>query len=197
MDLLQDDLAFGFSKRRVTISTSGVVPALYKLHEETDVSLAVSLHAPTDALRDQLVPINQKYPIATLLDACRHYLHDRPHRRITWEYVMLDGINDHPEHAHQLAKLVRAIPSKINLIPFNPFPNSGYRRSSDAAIAQFQQILMGYDLAVFVRKTRGDDIDAACGQLAGQVTDVSRRPIRLARRLATALDASPTASVNP
>ncbi len=176
-DLMQDDLAFGISKRRVTLSTAGVVPALYRLREVSEVSLAVSLHAPTDELRNQLVPLNRKYPIAELLAACQAYIADKPHRRITWEYVLLDGVNDAAAHAHALAALIRRIPSKINLIPFNPFPDTRYRRSSPAVIARFQAILMAYGLTTVIRKTRGDDIAAACGQLAGQVLARGRRPV--------------------
>ena len=176
-DLMQDDLAFGISKRRVTLSTAGVVPALYRLREVSEVSLAVSLHAPTDELRNQLVPLNRKYPIAELLAACQAYIADKPHRRITWEYVLLDGINDAESDAHALASLIRRIPSKINLIPFNPFPDTRYRRSSPAVIARFQAILMAYGLTTVIRKTRGDDIAAACGQLAGQVLARGRRPV--------------------
>jgi 23S rRNA (adenine2503-C2)-methyltransferase len=181
MGLMQDDLAFGLSKRRVTLSTAGVVPALYRLREVSDVSLAVSLHAPTDELRDELVPLNRKYPIARLLEACQHYIADKPHRRITWEYVMLDGVNDSEDHARALAALLKDIPSKVNLIPFNPFPNTRYRRSSPGAIDCFRNILMAHELTVITRKTRGDDIDAACGQLAGKVLDRSRRQLRMAR----------------
>lgn len=180
MDLMQDDLGFGLSKRRITLSTSGVVPALYRLREVSEVSLAVSLHAPDDELRNRLVPINRKYPIAELLAACRHYIADKPHRRITWEYVMLEDVNDGDEHAHKLAKLIRDIPSKVNLIPFNPFPGTGYRCSSEATIERFRAILMSHDLVTVTRKTRGQDIDAACGQLAGQVQDRSRRQQRIA-----------------
>lgn len=179
MDLMQDDLGFGLSKRRITLSTAGVVPALYRLREVSEVSLAVSLHAPNDELRNQLVPLNRKYPIAELLKACKHYIEDKPHRRITWEYVMLDGINDSEEHAHALIALLEDIPSKINLIPFNPFPNTHYRRSSQAAIDRFRNILLTHDLTTVTRKTRGDDIDAACGQLAGRVQDRSRRQLRM------------------
>ncbi len=181
MELMQDDLAFGLSKRRVTLSTAGVVPALYRLREVSDVSLAVSLHAPTDELRDELVPLNRKYPIAQLLEACQHYIADKPHRRITWEYVMLDGVNDSEDHARRLAALLKDIPSKVNLIPFNPFPNTRYRRSSPGTIDCFRNILMDHELTVITRKTRGDDIDAACGQLAGKVLDRSRRQLRMAR----------------
>ena len=174
-ELMQDDLGFGISKRRVTLSTAGVVPALYRLREVSEISLAVSLHAPDDALRDRLVPLNRKYPIAELLAACRHYIADLPHRRVTWEYVLLDGINDSEQHAHALAKLLADIPSKVNLIPFNPFPGTGYRRSGPAAIARFQAALMAHGLTAITRKTRGDDIAAACGQLAGQVQARGRR----------------------
>jgi 23S rRNA (adenine2503-C2)-methyltransferase len=175
MDLMQDDLGFGLSKRRITLSTSGVVPALYKLRQISDVSLAVSLHASNDALRDRLVPLNRRYPIADLLAACKHYINGKQPRRITWEYVMLDGINDSPADARALVELLRHIPSKVNLIPFNPFPGTVYRRSSDSAIDRFRDIIMANGLVTVTRKTRGDDIDAACGQLAGQVLDRSRR----------------------
>jgi len=177
-NLMTDDDAYGLSKRRVTISTSGVVPALYRLAEATDVSLAVSLHAPEDALRDELVPINKKYPIAELLPACSNYIAGKPHRRITWEYVMLDGVNDHETHAHQLAKLLNGIPSKINLIPFNPFPGSDYRRSKPERIQRFARILQEAGYVTTTRKTRGDDIDGACGQLVGKVQDRTKRRFR-------------------
>jgi 23S rRNA (adenine2503-C2)-methyltransferase len=177
MNLMQDDFGFGLSKRRVTLSTSGVVPALYKLREVADVSLAVSLHAPYDELRNQLVPLNRRYPIAELLAACRHYIAGKYPRRITWEYVMLDSINDAPADALALAGLIKNIPSKVNLIPFNPFPGTSYQRSSDAAIERFRDILMAHDMVTVTRKTRGDDIDAACGQLAGKVMDRSRRQL--------------------
>jgi 23S rRNA (adenine2503-C2)-methyltransferase len=181
MNLMQDDLGFGLSKRRVTLSTAGVVPALYRLREVSEVSLAVSLHAPTDALRNQLVPLNRKYPLAELLAACRHYIAGKLHRQITWEYVMLDGINDTEAHARALVRLIDGIPSKVNLIPFNPFPGTAYRRSSQAIIDRFRAILMAHDVTTITRKTRGDDINAACGQLAGQVQDRGRRQWRLAR----------------
>ena len=168
MDLMQDDFGFGLSKRRVTLSTSGVVPTLYKLSEVSDVSLAVSLHATNNTLRNQLVPLNRRYPIEELLAACRHYIAGKHPRRITWEYVMLDGVNDSPADAHALVNLLKDIPSKINLIPFNPFPGTHYRRSSEAAINRFRDIVMAQDLVTVTRKTRGDDIDAACGQLAGK-----------------------------
>lgn len=176
MNLMMDDFAYGFSKRRVTLSTSGIVPALRRLSEVSEVALAVSLHAPNDELRDRLVPINKKYPIAELLNACRSYFKgDNNRRRITMEYVMLDGINDQSEHAQQLIKILEGIPVKVNLIPFNPFPNTSYRRSSFSAIENFKDILMKAGLNTITRKTRGSDIDAACGQLVGHVQDRSYR----------------------
>lgn len=175
MQIMLDDYAYGLSRRRVTLSTSGLVPAMDRLREDCPVALAVSLHAPDDALRDQLVPINQKYPLKSLLDACLRYLDAAPRDFITFEYVMLAGVNDTEKHARQLVDLVRAVPCKFNLIPFNPFPNSGFERSSAAAIARFRDVLARANLVTTVRKTRGDDIDAACGQLAGQVLDKTRR----------------------
>jgi 23S rRNA (adenine2503-C2)-methyltransferase len=166
-----DDLGFDISRRRVTLSTSGLVPQIYKLAEEVNCALAVSLHAPNDALRSELVPINRKHNIAELLEACWHYLDEQNGRSVTFEYVMLDGINDQPEHARELAKLLRDKPAKLNLIPFNPFPGTHYRRSPAAAIEKFRDELMQRGIIVTIRRTRGDDIDAACGQLAGQVTD--------------------------
>ncbi len=177
LDLMLDDNAYGLSRRRVTVSTSGLVPAMDRLRERCPVALAVSLHAPNDALRDQLVPINKKYPIKELLAACRRYLQTAPRDFITFEYVMLDGVNDSVEHAHELVKLVQETSCKFNLIPFNAFPGSDYRRSSPEAIRVFREILMQAGLVVTVRKTRGDDIAAACGQLAGQVRDRTRRTI--------------------
>ncbi|MCP5424500.1 MAG: 23S rRNA (adenine(2503)-C(2))-methyltransferase RlmN [Gammaproteobacteria bacterium] len=174
-NLMQDDLAFGLSKRRVTLSTAGVVPALYRLREVSDVSLAVSLHAPNDELRNELVPLNRKYPIAQMLEACRHYIAGKLQRSITWEYVMLDGVNDSVAHALALVKLLKGIPSKVNLIPFNPFPNATYRRSSPATIDRFRNVLLAGGMTTITRKTRGDDINAACGQLAGQVQNRRRR----------------------
>jgi 23S rRNA (adenine2503-C2)-methyltransferase len=181
--LMLDDNAYGLSKRRVTVSTSGVLPALDRLADVMDISLAVSLHAPNDELRDQLVPLNRKYPIKELLATCRQFLDKKTTERnhITWEYVMLDGINDSDDHAHQLAKLLKGIPSKINLIPFNPFPSTRYARSSNNRIHRFRDILIEAGYTVMTRKTRGDDIDAACGQLAGKVNDKSRREIHFAR----------------
>ena len=166
-----DDLGLDISRRRVTLSTSGIVPQIYKLAEEVNCALAVSLPAPNDELRSQLVPINRKHNIAELLEACWHYLDEQNGRSVTFEYVMLDGINDQPEHARELAKLLRDKPAKLNLIPFNPYPGTPYRRSPQAAIEKFRDELMQRGLIVTIRKTRGDDIDAACGQLAGQVTD--------------------------
>ena len=166
-----DDLGFDISRRRVTLSTSGLVPQIYRLAEEVNCALAVSLHAPDDELRSQIVPINRKHNIAELLEACWHYLDEQNGRSVTFEYVMLDGVNDQPEHARELAKLLRGKPAKLNLIPFNPFPGTTYRRSPQAVIERFRDELMQRDIIVTIRKTRGDDIDAACGQLAGQVTD--------------------------
>lgn len=178
LDLMLDDNAYGLSRRRVTVSTSGLVPAMDRLRERCPVALAVSLHAPNDALRDQLVPINRKYPIRELLAACNRYLEAAPRDFITFEYVMLDGVNDNVGHARELVKLAEDIPCKFNLIPFNSFSGSGYRRSSPEAIRRFRDILMQAGLVTTVRKTRGDDIDAACGQLAGKVLDKTRRASR-------------------
>ncbi len=179
MNLMQDDLAYGLSKYRVTLSTAGVVPALRRLREVADISLAVSLHAPDNPLRDELVPINRKYPIKELLDACRDFIRDDKRRKVTFEYVMLDGVNDSDAHARKLLKLMRSLPSKVNLIPFNPFPGAPYKRSPDARIERFQRILMDGGIITMTRKTRGDDIDAACGQLVGRVEDRSRRELRI------------------
>lgn len=178
MNTMMDDNAYGLSKRRVTLSTSGVLPDLKRLYDASPVALAVSLHAPNDALRDILVPINKKYPISELLEVCKHYFDQEPRRKITFEYVMLKGINDKPEHAYALAKLLRSIPAKVNLIPFNPFPMSGYERSTPEAIANFRAILLSKQINTFERKTRGDKIDAACGQLAGEVQDKTSRSLR-------------------
>jgi 23S rRNA (adenine2503-C2)-methyltransferase len=175
MNLMMDDFGYGFSKRRVTLSTSGIVPALRRLSEISEVALAVSLHAPNDELRDRLVPINKKYPLSELLEVCRNYFKGDSRRRITMEYVMLEGINDQPEHARQLIKILEGIPVKVNLIPFNPFPNTIYRRSSLPIIENFKNILMRAGLNAITRKTRGEDIDAACGQLVGRVQDKSYR----------------------
>ncbi|MDD3518426.1 MAG: 23S rRNA (adenine(2503)-C(2))-methyltransferase RlmN [Chromatiales bacterium] len=177
VDLMLDDNAYGLSKRRVTISTSGVVPAIDRLREVCDVALALSLHAPDDALRNELVPLNRKYPIADVLDACRRYVEGR-HQRVTIEYVMLDGVNDTPAHARKLVRLLRDFPCKLNLIPFNPFPQTRYARSGEAAIERFRDIVTAAGLTTITRRTRGDDIDAACGQLVGRVADRSRRDQR-------------------
>jgi 23S rRNA (adenine2503-C2)-methyltransferase len=173
--LMLDDNAYGLSRRRVTVSTSGIVPAMDRLREECPVALAVSLHAPNDALRDRLVPINCKYPLADLMAACKHYLEKAPRDFVTFEYVMLEGVNDSEEHARELVRLTRDVPCKFNLIPFNPFPGSGFKRSSAARIRRFVDILMQAHIITTTRKTRGDDIDAACGQLAGQVRDRTQR----------------------
>jgi len=178
LDLMLDDNAYGLSRRRVTVSTSGLVPAMDRLRERCPVALAVSLHAPNDPLRDQLVPINKKYPIKELLAACERYLESAPRDFITFEYVMLDGVNDSVSHARELVHLVRHTPCKFNLIPFNPFPNSGYERSSPEAVARFRDVLVQAGLVTTVRKTRGDDIAAACGQLAGKVLDKTHRASR-------------------
>lgn len=175
--ILLDDLGYGLSRRRVTVSTAGVVPVLDRLQEVAPVSLAVSLHAPDDALRDELVPLNKKYPIAELLAACRRYVAQDSRRRVTFEYAMLAGVNDAPAQAHALAKLLRTVPAKVNLIPFNPFPGTRFTRSSDAAIETFRDILLSAGLVTVTRRTRGDSIKAACGQLAGVVKERARRVV--------------------
>lgn len=178
INIMLEDNAYGLSKRRVTLSTSGVVPALDRLKEVSDVSLALSLHAPNDELRNELVPINRKYPIKELLAACKRYIAGETKRKITVEYVLLDGVNDTPQHARELVKLLKDLPCKVNLIPFNPFPNSGYETSSNEAIERFRNIVVKGGLVTTTRKTRGEDIDAACGQLAGKVMDKTKRNIR-------------------
>jgi len=180
--LMLDDHAYGLSRRRVTVSTSGVVPMIDRLARDCPVALAVSLHAPNDELRDRLVPLNRKHPLAELLAACNRYLEHAPRDFITFEYIMLDGINDTDEHARQLIQIARQVRCKFNLIPFNPFPQSGLRRSPAARIRLFSQRLVDAGLVVTVRKTRGDDIDAACGQLAGEVRDRTRIDERLPDR---------------
>jgi len=182
--LMLDDNAYGLSRRRVTVSTSGVVPMMDRLSRDCPVALAVSLHAPNDALRDELVPLNRKYPIAELLDACNRYLEYAPRDFITFEYIMLDGVNDSDSHARELVAIARRVRCKFNLIPFNPFPASGLKRSPSARVKGFARRLMDADVVTTVRKTRGDDIDAACGQLAGEVQDRTRRRERAARALA-------------
>ncbi|PJE79723.1 Dual-specificity RNA methyltransferase RlmN [invertebrate metagenome] len=180
MNLMMDDLGYGLSKRRVTLSTSGVVPALRKLGQYTDASLAVSLHAPNDVLRNELVPINKKYPLAELLDAVAGYMDGLSdnNRVVTIEYILLAGVNDQPEHARQLVNLLKSVPCKLNLIPFNPFPYSGYDRPSNNAIRRFQDQMIQAGFNTTVRKTRGDDIDAACGQLVGNINDRTKRNAR-------------------
>ncbi len=173
--LMLDDNAYGLSRRRVTVSTSGLVPVMDRLRDECPVALAVSLHAPNDALRDELVPINRKYPLRELMAACQRYLEKAPRDFVTFEYVMLDGVNDSDDHARQLLALTHDVPCKFNLIPFNPFPGSPYRRTPSPRIRRFAEILMNAGVVTTTRKTRGDDIDAACGQLAGQVRDKTRR----------------------
>ncbi len=179
MQIMLDDSAYGLSRRRVTLSTSGIVPAMDRLKEDCPVALAVSLHAPNDALRDEIVPINKKYPIKELMAACERYLVKAPRDFVTFEYVMLDGVNDTVEHAHQLLDVVKNVPCKFNLIPFNPFPNSGYETSKPSHIRVFRDILMQAGYVVTVRKTRGEDIDAACGQLAGKVLDKTKRSMKI------------------
>lgn len=179
MRIMMDDLGYGISKRKVTLSTSGVVPMIEELAKQIDVSLALSLHAPNDELRNELVPINRKYPLAMLLDACQRYIGQLGEKRVlTIEYTLLKDVNDLPEHALQMIELLRNVPCKINLIPFNPFPHSGYERPSKNATRRFQELLQQAGFNVTVRTTRGDDIDAACGQLVGQVMDRTRRSQR-------------------
>ncbi|MNQ38140.1 Dual-specificity RNA methyltransferase RlmN [compost metagenome] len=179
MNLMMDDLGYGISKRKVTLSTSGVAPMIDELAKVIDVSLALSLHAPNDELRNQLVPINKKYPLAVVLDACRRYVAGLGEKRVlTVEYTLLKDVNDQPEHAAQMIALLKDFPCKINLIPFNPFPHSGYERPSNNAIRRFQDLLHQAGHNVTTRTTRGEDIDAACGQLVGQVMDRTRRSER-------------------
>jgi 23S rRNA (adenine2503-C2)-methyltransferase len=181
LQIFLDDFGFDLSRRRVTLSTSGLVPQIYRLAEETNVALAVSLHAPDDALRNELVPINRKHPIAELLQACWHYLDEQNGRSVTFEYVMLDGVNDSPAQARAVARLLNGHPAKVNLIPFNPFPGTRYRRSPAHVIQRFRDELLQRGLLATVRRTRGDDIDAACGQLAGRVID--RTTVRLGNKV--------------
>ncbi|MFT4726968.1 MAG: 23S rRNA (adenine2503-C2)-methyltransferase [Granulosicoccus sp.] len=183
LNLMMDDLGYGLSKRRVTVSTSGVIPAMDKLTADIDISLAVSLHAPNDKLRDELVPVNKKYPISELMGACRRYVEgedavSQRKKHVLFEYVMLSGVNDQVEQAHELAELLRGFPCKVNLIPFNPFPQSGYKRSSRNAVERFARILSDAGILTLKRTTRGDDIDAACGQLAGDIDDRSKRHVK-------------------
>jgi len=185
MTVMLDDHAYGLSRRRVTLSTSGVVHQLRKLAARCPVALAVSLHAPNDELRSRIMPINRSYPIAELLAACREYLAAAPRDFITFEYILLDGVNDAPAHARALAKLLADVPCKVNLIPFNPFPESGFRRARPEAVTRFRDILVEAGYVATIRKTRGDDIDAACGQLAGQVVNrMKKRTVRIHREAA-------------
>lgn len=185
LSLMRDDLAFGLASKRVTVSTAGLVPGIDKLRDTVDVALAVSLHAPDDETRTDIVPLNKKYPIDVLLDACRRYLQGKHKARVTFEYTMLDGVNDSLEQAKLLAKRLSNVPAKVNLIPFNPFPGADYKCSSGNRIRAFQEVLMQAGLVATVRKTRGQDIDAACGQLVGQVMDRSRRQREFKAKLAS------------
>ena len=178
MDIMLDDFAYGLAKRRVTLSTSGVIPEMLRLQARSPVALAVSLHAPNDTLRDVLVPINKKYPLAQLMAVCRDYFKNEPRRVVTFEYVMLKGVNDHIEHAKELCKLLKDVPAKVNLIPFNPFPMTEYECSDQETIIKFRDYLISKGINTITRKTRGDDIDAACGQLAGEVNDRTSRARR-------------------
>lgn len=179
MDLMMDDLGFGMSKRRVTLSTSGVVPALDMLNGKIDVALAISLHAPTDELRNELVPINKKYPIKSFLAACRRYIEQsKANEYVTVEYVLLNGVNDSTEQAHQLVQVLKGTPAKVNLIPFNPYPGSPYTRPSHSRMDRFSKVLQAHGLTSIVRRPRGDDIDAACGQLVGDVVDRTKRLVK-------------------
>jgi 23S rRNA (adenine2503-C2)-methyltransferase len=182
MDIMLDDFAYGLSKRRVTLSTAGVIPALQKLREVSDVALAVSLHAPNDELRNILVPLNKKYPLKELMAVCKTYFKDDPRRYVTMEYVMLKDVNDKPEHAKQLIALLKDMSVKVNLIPFNPFPNTQYLRSDATTIDHFRETLMAAGINTITRRTRGDDIDAACGQLVGQVQDKTKRSERIRKK---------------
>jgi 23S rRNA (adenine2503-C2)-methyltransferase len=186
--LFMDDFAFGISKRKVTLSTSGVVPGIDRLTADIDVALALSLHATNDALRDRLVPVNRKWPIKEVIAACRRYVDARPHRHVLIEYVMLDGVNDSDQHARELVRICSQLPVKVNLIPFNPFPGTEFRRSGDERIAAFRSILQAKDIITTTRRTRGDDIDAACGQLAGQVADKGTKQAHYAKLRAGAAD---------
>jgi 23S rRNA (adenine2503-C2)-methyltransferase len=183
MQLMRDDLGFGLAAKRVTLSTAGMVPMIDQLSEVIDVSLAVSLHAANDDLRTELVPLNKRYPIADLVAACQRWVARKPRTSITFEYTLMKGVNDQPEHARQLVKLMRKLPTcKVNLIPFNPFPGTRYERSPASDIHDFQTQLLNAGVLTMLRRTRGDDIDAACGQLAGQVTDRTRRSADIRKR---------------
>jgi len=189
MSLMRDDLGFGLASKRVTLSTAGVVPMIDKLGEVADVSLAVSLHAPNDELRTQLVPLNKRWGIDELLDACARYAARKPRATITFEYTLMRGVNDTPALAKQLVKLMRRLPAKVNLIPFNPFPGTQYERSDETVIRDFQTILLNAGVQAMVRRTRGEDIDAACGQLKGKVADRTRRHAEFQRRVEAAQNA--------
>lgn len=184
MSVMRDDLGFGLANKRVTLSTAGLVPMIDRLSQASDVSLAVSLHAPDDALRTELVPLNKKYPIAELMAACQRYVACRPRTTVTFEYTLMKGVNDRPEQARALIKLLRRVPCKLNLIPFNPFPGTRFERSDESVIREFQSIVIDGGIMATVRRTRGDDIDAACGQLTGQVQDRTRRNEEFRRKLA-------------
>jgi 23S rRNA (adenine2503-C2)-methyltransferase len=184
MSLMRSDLGFGLAAKRVTLSTAGLVPGIHKLRDTIDVALAVSLHAPEDELRTSLVPLNKKYPIAELIQACRDYVSEKHKRSVTFEYTLMKDINDHEAHAHELVKILRTVPSKLNLIPFNPFPGTRYECSTPDKIRAFQKIVMKGGLIATVRKTRGEDIDAACGQLVGKVRDRTRRSEQHRARIA-------------
>jgi 23S rRNA (adenine2503-C2)-methyltransferase len=186
LSLLRDDLGFGLAARRVTLSTAGMVPGINRLRDTIDVALAVSLHAPEDELREKLVPLNRKYPIRELMQSCADYVSEKHKRSVTFEYTLIDGVNDHPEHARKLVKLLRRLPSKLNLIPFNPFPGTRFRCSPEQKIRAFQEIVKQGGLIATVRKTRGDDIDAACGQLVGKVLDRTRRSERIREQMGSA-----------
>jgi 23S rRNA (adenine2503-C2)-methyltransferase len=179
LSLMRNDLGFGFAAKRVTVSTAGLVPGIYRLLDSIDVALAVSLHSPIDEIRTGLVPLNRKYPISELMQACRDFVSEKHKRSVTFEYTLIDGINDDPDQARKLVKLLRTVPSKLNLIPFNPFPGTQYRCSSQESITRFQEIVMKGGLIATVRKTRGEDIDAACGQLTGKVLDRTKRSERI------------------
>jgi 23S rRNA (adenine2503-C2)-methyltransferase len=191
MSIMRDDLGYGLANKRVTLSTAGMVPMIDRLGEESDVSLAVSLHAANDELRSELVPLNRKYPIAELMAACQRYVQRKPRASITFEYTLMKGVNDQPAHARQLAKLMRQFgnavqmkdAAKVNLIPFNPFPGTRFERSPEGDIRAFQKLLLDAGVLTMVRRTRGDDIDAACGQLKGQVVDRTRRQAEFRRKL--------------
>lgn len=183
MNLMMDDFAYGLSKRRVTLSTSGVVPNMYQLRSLSEAALAVSLHAPNDALRDELVPVNKKYPLKELMTLCREYFPENSRRRITFEYVMLDGINDQPRHARELITLLQGVPSKVNLIPFNTFPGTRYQCTPRPVIEKFQKQLLAAGLNTTIRKTRGNDIDGACGQLVGRFADKTKRRERMLKKI--------------